>query len=480
MLRLQDLTASDIATYINDVVRAHPYTAEHSYLSGKTVQRLVNDIRRKADGVFLWVVLACRALIEGLEAYDDEEELRRRVDELPPELESLFQHILNGLPPRYLQQAAKLLRVCYVNRLLQIEAEISAFGLAWAHVQDMDISKLGNFVQFSLDQRKEKYKILEGRLRSRCRGLLEFKTPVSDETPSIDFMHRTVFEYLSVPDVWKMDCLQIHERQFDANTILAYMSCYELYLYEGLEDEDHDPLLVVSNYVRKVEESSPSNLPHLLNSFAFALTYRGESKEKREVSLMPALLMQKTASMLAVELDLTTFVKSQSVRKFNALPRSHRSGGNSEKTLLYHAFKKPLTLHEGDPCSSIMIGHLVRSGCGPNQSIALNGKDTRTCWDIWMQSKHMKDDAVLAPLQSAEITMIMIRAGAVFVPFDPSDPNAIIPHLTARGYRTRLKEKAEQWLEFSPTLENAREQQELRALCNEILETVAASYGKRP
>ncbi|CAN9171605.1 unnamed protein product [Alternaria alternata] len=480
MLRLQDLTASDIATYINDVVRAHPYTAEHSYLSGKTVQRLVNDIRRKADGVFLWVVLACRALIEGLEAYDDEEELRRRVDELPPELESLFQHILNGLPPRYLQQAAKLLRVCYVNRLLQIEAEISAFGLAWAHVQDMDISKLGNFVQFSLDQRKEKYKILEGRLRSRCRGLLEFRTPVSDETPSIDFMHRTVFEYLSVPDVWKMDCLQIHERQFDANTILAYMSCYELYLYEGLEDEDHDPLLVVSNYVRKVEESSPSNLPHLLNSFAFALTYRGESKEKREVSLMPALLMQKTASMLAVELDLTTFVKSQSVRKFNALPRSHRSGGNSEKTLLYHAFKKPLTLHEGDPCSSIMIGHLVRSGCGPNQSIALNGKDTRTCWDIWMQSKHMKDDAVLAPLQSAEITMIMIRAGAVFVPFDPSDPNAIIPHITVRGYRTRLKEKAEQWLEFSPTLENAREQQELRALCNEILETVAASYGNRP
>jgi hypothetical protein len=46
-------------------------------------------IAGKADGVFLWVVLAIKSILRGLSA-QDEEELRRRLDRLPSDMTSLY------------------------------------------------------------------------------------------------------------------------------------------------------------------------------------------------------------------------------------------------------------------------------------------------------------------------------------------------------------------------------------------------------
>jgi hypothetical protein len=52
-------------------------------------------------------VLACRSVLDGFAAYDSIKELSQRINELPPELEQLFQHMLRGVEPRYYQQTAK-------------------------------------------------------------------------------------------------------------------------------------------------------------------------------------------------------------------------------------------------------------------------------------------------------------------------------------------------------------------------------------
>ncbi|KAF2450179.1 hypothetical protein P171DRAFT_438871 [Karstenula rhodostoma CBS 690.94] len=267
-LRLQDLTESDITTYIQDTIRKHPYVAEFGLLTGSALDKLVEDLQKKASGVFLWVVLACRTLVDGFEAYDNAEELQRRVDALPEELEDLFRQILGRIPSRFLHQTAKLLRVCFESHSLGVEDQIYAFPLAWAEENEFDVEALSKFEPCSSKEQEIKCRRLEGRLRSRCMGLLE----VHDDT--VEFMHRTVFEFLKSPDVWDMDCLRIDDGGFEATAILSYMVAY-LHLREKPVTEDHISLFVVFSYLRHMDDTSSTNLSEnpLVNRFMSQNTF---------------------------------------------------------------------------------------------------------------------------------------------------------------------------------------------------------------
>ncbi|KAI1284086.1 prion-inhibition and propagation-domain-containing protein [Xylaria sp. FL0933] len=113
-LQLQDLTRCDIAHYIQSTLGSHPYMEKFAVSTSiGAVFLIMEESAAKASGVFLWVILACRSLVNGLAACDNIQELRKRVDELPPELEDLFTHMLNRVERRYYGQAAKMLKICY-------------------------------------------------------------------------------------------------------------------------------------------------------------------------------------------------------------------------------------------------------------------------------------------------------------------------------------------------------------------------------
>ncbi|KAI4961585.1 hypothetical protein J4E86_000614 [Alternaria arbusti] len=477
-LRLQDLTASDIGRYVNDAVQLHACSANYS---AATLKALVSDVRSKADGVFLWVVLACRALIEGFEAYDSVEELRLRVDELPPELESLFRHILNGLPARYLRQAAQLLRVCYIHRSLRLESHISAVRLAWAHEKNMETRAMGDFTEPSLDERQARTTMFEGRLRSRCRGLLEVYQYTDNSDSHIDFMHRTVFEFLSTPNIWVLDCLHISDDAFDASKILAYMSCYALYNQQLRGTDDHEEVFLSAvAYTRVVEQNSPSDMSRLLNRLAFASLY-GTNDEKSSLSPVSDLSLDTNAVLLAIELGFTRFAQRHDPKTFNALRKLEGGQETSRYSLLYHAFMQPLLntrflIQRDFPCAPGMIDLLIRSVSDPNDSIALSGNDARTCWGTWMESKYMVTRNNFRAMEDAEITMMMVRAGAALVPPNPDDPSTGVAHIATKDHRGRLRDAVGQWLRWAPTLPELQDRIKLKALCDEITTAVAASY----
>lgn len=276
-LRLQDLTRRDIDIYINELIRSHPYVADSSHLSESTVEELILKLGRKAHGVLLWIVLACRALLEGFEACDNAQELNRRVDDLPPELEELFQHILEGLPPHYLQQAAKLLRVCFSVECNDM-GPIATLGLAWADEGNTDLDRLEHPKPCSIEEVKQKCRLLEGRLRSRCRGLLEVEGDISDialenraslESQTVMFMHRTVFEFLSQPNTWELPCLRIQDKNFEPIVIASYMSSYILYVYKGQITQDN--IWYGISVLGFINESLPTYLSRALELFVFVL-----------------------------------------------------------------------------------------------------------------------------------------------------------------------------------------------------------------
>jgi hypothetical protein len=466
-LRLQDLTKPDIERYVSDTVCSHPYVVDHNYVSDTAVEGLVKDIQGKANGVFLWVVLACRALQDGFDAFDNEEELRRRVDELPPELESLFRHILISLPSRFLQQTAKLLRICYAHHELEFSKTISAFVLAWAHENDMRMSALDRFEMWSLEKRKQQVLMLEGRLRSRCRGLLEVHKNAKAKDFVVDFMHRTVFEYLSTPHVWEMKCLQVDDQDFDVVTVLAYMSSYRLCSEWSPAVRGGSLVKQASADLEAIERTSASRLPNILKRIASVFKRPTDSEPAFFGTFQQSLSVEDAAVILASEFRLTSFVRDYDIRAFSG--RSKLLYSNTPRySLLYHTLRRPLLHNDSEACDqhdrrlATIVDHLVRSGCNPEDAVSEASEDEgSTCpWDVWMNFGH--ENCCNSGMQCAEITMYMIRAGK-YAFYD----------------KARLLELCNRWQETSVRFLNEQDQAKLEALCNEIKEAISACERKR-
>jgi len=74
-------------------------------------ENLLREISGKAQGVFLWVHLVVSSLLSGLANGDRMRDLQRRLDDLPPRLEDLFEKILYGLEQSYLTHASQLFQL---------------------------------------------------------------------------------------------------------------------------------------------------------------------------------------------------------------------------------------------------------------------------------------------------------------------------------------------------------------------------------
>lgn len=57
---------------------------------------LIDDIVAKAEGLFVWARLAVQSLLNGITNADTVQELHKRLEELPPELEQLFEYMHNS------------------------------------------------------------------------------------------------------------------------------------------------------------------------------------------------------------------------------------------------------------------------------------------------------------------------------------------------------------------------------------------------
>lgn len=240
-LQLQDLIRQDISNYIEDILGSHQYVKRLDILQPGFFVRMCHELTSKASGVFLWIVLACRSLISGFAAHDNHSELLERIDQLPKELEDLFQLMLKKIEPRYRTPAAKALLVCHRNQLHN-SRDIPSICLSILEEVSFHPCTVSEPAHLSEQMKRDKCEALEGRLRSRCCGLLEIQTHIGDcffckgnRIPDCNhdiifdsvvvFMHRTVYDFLSQSGVWELDCLQIHDPTFELFTIL---SCIEL------------------------------------------------------------------------------------------------------------------------------------------------------------------------------------------------------------------------------------------------------------
>lgn len=111
-LRLQDLTYDSIKAYahvqLSGLVEKQLCHKKHDKYQAR---ELVDKIMWRAEGVFLWAVIAIREIRDGLQDLVNLDELERAIDSLPSELEGLFMLMLDRIKPAYQRDAARFLQI---------------------------------------------------------------------------------------------------------------------------------------------------------------------------------------------------------------------------------------------------------------------------------------------------------------------------------------------------------------------------------
>ena len=111
-LKLQDLTCKAIEAYARHrLVHSIDESGSTEFDDPALIHRLAHMIVDRADGVFLWAVIAIRNVRDGLQGIADSKELLRTIDDLPCEIEELFSLMLNRIKPAYQKDAATFFQI---------------------------------------------------------------------------------------------------------------------------------------------------------------------------------------------------------------------------------------------------------------------------------------------------------------------------------------------------------------------------------
>lgn len=102
-LYMEHFNDADISAYVRDTLEGDP---NYQDMDDRGIARidLVQEIVLHAKGVFLWVHLVLNDLKEGLRNRDTLDQMRRRLHDLPKDLEEYFHHILSARIHKFYRQ----------------------------------------------------------------------------------------------------------------------------------------------------------------------------------------------------------------------------------------------------------------------------------------------------------------------------------------------------------------------------------------
>ncbi|KAJ8128398.1 hypothetical protein O1611_g5236 [Lasiodiplodia mahajangana] len=171
-LMLQDLSATDIEHYITSQFATNEGFAELQVLDRSSAKELLETISKKAEGVFLWVHLVVKSLLEGLTNGDGLLVLLSRLEELPPNLEDLYAKILKNLSDRYLGHASRLFQLVGACDGLP-----TLLCIALADLEDSKRAIRAPVKPMSDREKTATCKNMKRKLASRCLGRLDISSP---------------------------------------------------------------------------------------------------------------------------------------------------------------------------------------------------------------------------------------------------------------------------------------------------------------
>jgi hypothetical protein len=213
-LMLQDLTRGDINRYINSRLRSHDQFPALEIRESDYATTLMDNVANKAEGVFLWVVLVVKSLSEGLTHGVRVSDLQEMLDALPSDLDELFSRILNSIDP------ANVLHSSQLFQLFRACSSVMRPSITILHYADENNAE--SFKTFkSKPLRQKVYNAITETMRRRFNHLTKGLLEVSMDTNRVIYLHRTVADYICLPQVWERIASPTAGTSFNPNLILA-------------------------------------------------------------------------------------------------------------------------------------------------------------------------------------------------------------------------------------------------------------------
>ncbi|KAI0187863.1 hypothetical protein EV127DRAFT_139268 [Xylaria flabelliformis] len=414
LLKLEDLTRDDIRSYVHDKFKDN---TQFKLLSIDNLQYagLVEDITRQAQGVFLWVYLVVRDLLEGFSHSDTIRTMRKRLESFPAELEQFFQHMIDSVSPIYVPQMVRTL-------WLATSAPEPQFLMVYSLLDDAsdDIAAFTDGYSLKLMHDEEvrmRTQQMRRRIDGRCKGLLEVVT----DDPNVglyfeckvDFLHRTVRDFLlgspeirqildqqrfadlsgighCASNVWLLPCLSILEAfkraPFNTDprvTTAADTGIVRRLLESGIARRLLEGLMIFAHEA-EVNTTDRSALVRILCD-AEDTYYR--RKQQFAWSLENYLFLG-----LACQAGLFSYIRNRITGGWFTQPSNliKVPGHQPPVTLLSFALDPAQTLHPR------IIQHLLAMGADPNEPV-IPSRDDTSSW-----CRFLRDVSAIAHLRKDE------------------------------------------------------------------------------
>jgi hypothetical protein len=249
-LRLQDLTRKDIENLICARLSSF-WVSDLTEEDAGAEKKIVSKIADKASGVFLWVALVLKTLREGCRNGDRLKTLLNKIDDLPDDIERLYEHILRSMPKA--ERLSIYRTIAVVMQLVEYD-HTGMTLLQYSFLEDFEdnpVFALEAPVNDATEEQREESPRLEranNRLRGQCKGLLEVKS----NTELIAFVHRSAYDFFLVEDTKRLYELQL--RGFDAVEAISQTYLAELKFCGRLRRSALEDIRALLN-LRKLDNS---------------------------------------------------------------------------------------------------------------------------------------------------------------------------------------------------------------------------------
>jgi hypothetical protein len=196
--RVQDLTKEDIREYIAGNLHQNHDMVDLMRKENHRATQLTKKIMEKASGVFLWVQLVVKSLLNGLMNQDTIKDLERRLELLPPDLEDLYRHMISTVDLLYRSRTFKFFYFVTCMDTNPLALLLSFFD------EDLDVPIKAQIHLLPSSEEQKRVIDITARVTTACAGLLEVHWPLGNRDWSetrVEFMHRTVLDFFEKPDM---------------------------------------------------------------------------------------------------------------------------------------------------------------------------------------------------------------------------------------------------------------------------------------
>ena len=392
MMMLQHLTFYDIKRYVTTKIGEH---ASMLPLEGQDLElpQLIAEIVERASGVFLWVKLVVRSLLDGLSNGDGVPDLQTRLRLLPTDLEKLYTHMLNQVEPTYRRQAWELFEIVRKGQgsLTALELSFAAHDLQYAINADPESP--------TYREKMDRCKMMARRLKSRCKGLLEIQARQANSVladveakdhelldSKVVFLHKSVEDFLQEQDNYILFGVQAHRELelFDPYICLmtSHLLKFKLLLSPGISSPDSLEnwmayflelvawITATHNETSEAVAAAMDNVDGILkrswfSSIAFSDLPLAGQIFRTDLIRGSDSNDDKTSSLaLAIQFNLEDYARSK-LGRHHAVNRTH-----SRPLLDYALFlrRRPDSRGADPPINCNVVSLLLKQGADPNES----------------------------------------------------------------------------------------------------------------